>query len=74
MTDRNRQGVGSIGRLRRMLQVQKAHDHLLDLMLLSPAVTDDRGLNRQRRVLSDRQTHGRGGQHGNSTHLSELDG
>ena len=53
MADGDGERIGSIGGLRNLIEIQKARHHLLDLMLLGPAVSDHRGLDGERRVFGD---------------------
>ena len=54
VTNGNGQRVGRVVRRRHRRQAEQQLHHLLDLVLLGPAVTDDRALDLGRRVLDDR--------------------
>src|SRR5208282_5657624 len=74
MADGYRQGIGGVGGLGNLIEIQKARHHLLDLMFFGAAVSDHRRLDGEGRVLSDFESGGSGGQHGDSAHLAELQG
>ena len=48
MADRNCEGIGGVRRLGNFRQIQQPRNHVLHLLLLCPAVADNRGFNRQR--------------------------
>jgi hypothetical protein len=72
MADGDGERIGSIGGLRNLIEIQKARHHLLDLMLLGPAISDHCGLDGERRVFGDLKTCGSGGQHSHTAHLAQL--
>jgi len=74
MTDRDGEGIGGVGRLGNFIEPEQARDHLLDLVFFGFAVSDDGGLDGQRRVLGDFEAGRSGGEHGDTADLSELQG
>jgi hypothetical protein len=74
MADGYGQGIGGVGRLGNLIEIQEARHHLLDLMFFGAAVSDYRGLNGEWRVFGDLEPVGCGGQHGDAAHLAELQG
>ena len=74
MADGDGQRISGVGGLGNPIEIEKARHHLLDLMLFGPAVSDDCGLDRERRVFGDFESGGRGGQHGDTAHLAQLQG
>src|ERR1041384_6960736 len=53
IADGKGEGVGGVVWLRRLFEFQKDAHHLLHLMLLGRAITDDRLLHEARRILRD---------------------
>ena len=72
MANGNGERVGGIFRFRNLVEIQKASDHLLYLVLLGSPISDDRRLDRERRVLRNFQSGICGGQHGDTAHLSQF--
>ena len=66
--------IGGVGGLGNLVEIQKTRHHLLDLMFFSAAVADHCGLDGEWRVFGDFESGGCGGQHGDTTHLAELQG
>jgi hypothetical protein len=48
MADGNGEGIGGVGGLGDLIEIQQTRHHLLHLMLLGLAVSDNRGLDRER--------------------------
>ena len=74
MADGDGEGIGGVGGLGNLIEVEQARHHLLDLMFFSAAVAHDRGFDGEGRVLGDFEPGGGGGQHGDSAHLAEFQG
>ena len=55
VADGDRQCVRRVVRLRRLFQSEHGRDHANDLLLLRPAVADDRLLDLERRIFADFQ-------------------
>ena len=55
MADRNGQGIGRIGRLGSVIQVQQSRHHELHLLFLRQPVAYDRRLDGERSVLGNGQ-------------------
>ena len=55
-----------------LIEIQKAHHHLLDLMFFSAAVSDHSRFDGKWRIFGHFKSGGRGSQHGDSAHLTEL--
>src|ERR1700691_5554016 len=56
MADGYGQGIGGVGRLGNLIEIQEARHHLLDLMFFGAAVSDYRGLNGEVRGLGELET------------------
>jgi hypothetical protein len=74
MADGDGEGIGGVGGFGDLIQVEKARDHLLDLMLFSTTVSDHGRLNGEWGVFGDFESGGGCGQHGYSAHLAEFQG
>jgi hypothetical protein len=74
MANGNGQGIGGIGRVRRSIEAEKACDHVLDLFFVGATIADDSGLDGQRRVFGNDEASTGGGEHGNTAHVTKLEG
>ena len=72
MADRDGKRIGGVGRFGRLRQIQELGNHVLNLRLLCPSVTTDRGLDGERRVLGNLQTTRGCREHRNSANLAQL--
>ena len=73
MTYRNGERVGSIHGFGRSGKFEQTDHHVLNLLLFGAPVSDDRGLDGQRRIFSDFESGGSSGQHRYAAHLPELE-
>ena len=72
MADGDGKSVSGVKRLRGSTQAQQARDHLLDLVLLSPAVADYGALDAKRRIFGNRATVNGSRQHSDAANLAQL--
>ena len=73
VADGNRQSIGGVGGLGRLSEIEKARDHVLDLLLLGFAITDDGGFDGEGSVFGDFESGGRGGEHRDAAHLTKFE-
>src|ERR1700693_936173 len=73
MTDGDSQRVGRVHRLGRDGELKQPRYHMLHLLLFGAPITDNRRLDGQGRVFSNFKSRLSGGQHGDSTDLSQLE-
>ncbi len=72
MADGDGEGIGGVGGLGDLIEIQKTGDHLLHLVFFGAAVSNNRGLDGERRVSGDFESGGSGGEHGDSADLTEF--
>ncbi len=74
MAEGDGEGVGGVGRRRRLVQVEERLDHEGDLVFAAAAVRRDELLDLERLVEGDRQPGLGGGEQGGGTRLADGDG
>jgi len=73
VADGDGEGVGGVGRLGRLVEIEQAGNHELHLLLGGEAVADDGALDGERGVFGNEQTTVGSGQHGDAADLAELE-
>ena len=73
MTQSQRDGVRRVIRFRRRRQAADPFDHVHDLRLFSPSISDDRLLHLQRRILIDADSRLLAGQQNNAAAMCDGD-